>query len=54
MMRHKDIRTSLNSYGHMAADISEQVATAVDSAVSLARVPILRPQAQDKVTELHG
>jgi integrase len=52
MMRHEDIRTSLNTYGHMSAGISEQAATAVDKAVSLARVPILRPQDQNRVAQL--
>ncbi len=42
----------LNSYGHMAAGISEQAATAIDRAVRFARVPILRPPEQERVTEL--
>ena len=52
MMRHEDIRTSLNLYGHMAAGISDQAANAVDKAVPLARVPILRPQDQNRVAQL--
>ena len=52
MMRHEDISTSLNRYGHLTADISEQAASAVDKAVALARVPIMRPQDQNRVAQL--
>ena len=53
MMRHEDSRTSLNSYGHMAAGISEQAASAVDRAVLQARVPTMRPRDHHRVVELH-
>ena len=51
---HRDIRTTLGTYGHVYAGYDEQVVNALDDAFSTPRVSDLRQKRSGVVIQLPG